>query len=303
MERQNGTYRNCTGYTYRSWHSSALDVEHGRYKLMDFIISAIVETFSSFVKGFFTDILKWAITMLNEITFNFWDNSIIQAFLNFSMWVNWIIFGCSFLFALFDSAEEAGGLKEISWVTVMLNFFKGMLFTAFYSYLAIGIMQIANILAEFLQLDFVSPDFAFDGIFDDIASNVGIGILMIFFFIGIICFLVMSLKRFGTMFVQVFSAAFYIPDVVRGDTGKLGDWLRQTIAIAFTYTFQYILFYIGCALILFKPGIVETLIAISVWIGMFGVSHVLNKYGYSSGVRGGGASMMASQGLQLLTKV
>ncbi|WMJ22691.1 DUF6045 family protein [Paludicola sp. MB14-C6] len=273
------------------------------------IISKIFEFIFEGIYNGINDIFTICMKFFNEITFDFWDNYIIKGFLAFSMWVNGVVFVLAFVFSLFDAAEEAGSMKQIDWVAVSLNFIKGLLFVSMYSYLSIGIMQIANLLTTYLNL---KKDTDLVKVVSNIATNPAANPALTLFInmiltmcvtVALIYFMIISLKRYGTMLIQIFSSAFYVPDIVRGETTKLGDWLRQTIAIAFTYTFQYILFYIGFIIISDSKGIVDVLLGFGLWLSMGGVSQVLSKYGYSSGIKGGSTMVsMASQGLQLLTK-
>ena len=284
-----------------------MDVGNGRCirgEIMS-IVNNMIKALGDIIQISINHMLVSCMGYLDQITFDFWSNDIIKGFLAFSMWINGVVFVLGFVFSLFDAAEEAGSMKQIDWLAVTINFIKGFLFVDMYSYLAIGIMQIANILTTSLNLRIsINGGSKFLDTIKDIGSTQFFnGIMPLCVIIAIIFFIVISIKRFGTMLIQIFSSAFYIVDIVRGETIKLGDWLRQTIAIAFTYTFQYILFYIGFILIMGNNGIVDTLIAFGLWMSMGGVSQVLAKYGYSSGIKGGSTfSSLANQGLSLLTK-
>lgn len=101
----------------------------------------------------------------------------------------------------------------------------------------------------------------------------------------------MSLFSVGAMFLQALTVFLYVPDIVRGRTTSMGDWIRQTLSILVTYMFRNVLFFIG-----FTSAINLDIIAMScAWITMIGAAKLLQKFGMSSGF-GGAVSSTVSIG-------
>ena len=114
--------------------------------------------------------------------------------------------------------------------------------------------------------------------------------------IATIYFAVTSLKRFGEMFVHILTSALYIPDILRGDTTKMGDWLRQMLSIVLTYMIIYILFFLGCGF--FDSD--NVILSLVCWLTMPSVSKILNKFGWSSGTQGNFGAIALQTGAMMI---
>lgn len=116
--------------------------------------------------------------------------------------------------------------------------------------------------------------------------------------IACIYFLYQALKCFGAMFVQIMTAFLYIPGILRGDTTAMGSWMRQTVAIALSFFFKYLCFYL--ALVYLVQG--NIYLTITFWTVMAASDKILDKFGWSFGTGGNlsGAANLAMQGLQYL---
>lgn len=243
----------------------------------------LFEMFGSWVSDFYLSMLQdfadSVIDLVLQIVDGFWQNNLLEAFLNFSVAINIVVMVVSILILCFDIAEES---KPIIWKQIFANLFKGGLFTLFSRYIGMLCLTLSNLIVKYLQIDvdqsalwnvpLMVPSSAIS------ASVIWLLILVISF----VAFGVVCVMRNASMFVLMMSSALYIPDIVRGDTAKMGDWIRQVIAVSLTFVFQYILFCIGVGgCISYEP-----ITALTGLVGIFSVPKVLQKFGYSSGVTG-----------------
>lgn len=260
----------------------------------DFLDSAI-DWLNSQILG----LAAWLIGFLNDNVLSFFENNIIMQFLEFSTWLNLFVFGVSFVVVLVDIAEEVISEKPVYYGVVFANTLKAFSFAVFARWIAVWSMDLANEITTAFGISISADSFSLH------ASNinsmlVGINVLSVFVpilllivvIIAVIIFMVMALRRFSTMFVHIFTAMLYIPDIMRGDTTKMGDWLRQMISIVLTYIFIYLLFFLGCVFF-YEENILMTL---ACWLGMPVVSRVLNKFGWSSGSQGSFGAMAIQTG-------
>jgi hypothetical protein len=213
-----------------------------------------------------------------------------------------VVFAVSVLFMLFDIAEEIASGKEVDYGLVFTNTIKAFIFCRFNYLIAVMALQLSNIVTSRLDFKISSiPDDLFSKITNSMGASVSFSLFLTLAVLIASCvFFVMAVMRYGAMFVQILSSSFYISDILRGDTTSIGAWLRQTVAIAGTYIFQYIMFYLGMYFLTNENLI---LCAIS-WAGMAKASTILNKFGYSSGTRGvfSTAGSLAGRGISLLSK-
>ena len=271
--------------------------------------SDVLSTIANFMWTFIEDQLKNSIltictnllTLISSATASFWTDATIKAFLDFSKWANFLVFGVATLFMLFDVAEEMASGKAIDYSMVFSNTVKAVIFAAFNSQIAIMSMALSDSVTSNLGLKL--PKDA-KNIFDLLGTKYQavefLILILLVVLVAMAIFFVMSVMRYGAMFVHILSSSFYIPDIVRGDTTSIGAWLRQMVAIAATYTIQYITFYLG----LYYLTMTNIIMCAICWTGMFSVSKVLQKFGYSTGTRGvvSAAGSMAGRGISLLSK-
>ncbi|WRS29022.1 conjugal transfer protein TrbL family protein (plasmid) [Oscillospiraceae bacterium MB08-C2-2] len=239
---------------------------------------------------------------LNAST-DFWNNPIINLLIEFSGWMNMIVMVVSLLFLLFDIMEESTG-RGVEWGMVFLNLVKAMVFVFTNRWVAVLAMQLGELIASSISFrgDVTGITTNLEKL-NQLAGSASNMILMILVVcIVAVIFLFVALRRFGAMLLQIFTSSFYITDIIRGDTSKLGEWIRQTLAIACTYVFQYMFFYLG--LIFVSNG--EPMLGIACWISITQVDKVLQKFGFSTGAQGmlGTVGRMAAeQGFSRLVKL
>lgn len=263
--------------------------------------------FDSFLDWFNTQaigIAAFIISFVNKYILSFFEISAVNQFMNFSTWINGIVFAVSFIVVAADIAEEKVSDKPIMYSVVFTNVGKALLFSVFARYLGQWSMELANAITSFfginLQADKMSSSIS------EIILQIGTGVFeiqsavpflnlvfLIVLIVALVYFAVTSLRRFGEMFVHILTSALYIPDIMRGDTTKMGDWLRQMISIVLNYVIIYILFFLGC-------GFFDTdnvLVCLSFWLTMPVVSKLLNKFGWSSGTQGQFGAMAMQTGM------
>lgn len=267
---------------------------------MEWLFSPLWNFIQTQIKNALLDICQQIMTLIAAGTANFWNDPMIKAFLSFSQWANMVVFTVSVIFMLFDIGEELASGKGVDYGIVFTNILKALLFVSLNSTLA----QMAMLLSDTVttKLDFKITTKA-SNIFDTLnAAYSGslpfLIVMLIVILIACLVFFVMAVMRYGSMFVLILSSSFYITDILRGDTTSLGSWLRQMIAVAGTYIFQYITFYLGLYYLV-QNNIVMCAVC---WAGMGNAGKVLQKFGFSSGTKGvfSTASSMASQGISFL---
>jgi len=228
----------------------------------------------------------------------FWDYDLILGFLRFSRWVAVGVVAASTVMLIFDVVEDAGRQRKIDFTVVYTNFFKGLAFALIAPEAGKYALMVINQLAGSLKISGILQT----NLVNNINKTGNPVVTWILVAIASVVFLVMSLARFGTMFVQCMTPCLYVSDIVRGETAAMGSWIRQTTAIAITHLIQTSLFYLGA----YFTGIDFTLfLAGACWIGMIQTKKVLDKYGMSCGVTGvvSSAAQAAVQGITLVSKV
>lgn len=215
----------------------------------------------------------------------FWDNGFVVTLMNISVGVSMSVFMASFVITLFDVSEAAAEEKPIYVSSLIGDFIKSLVFAGAAPYLGLYAIQLLhNIIAG---LNWAG---SIEVIFGNIIGNVFFALITA---IVALVFLYLSLKNSGLLFCQLLTCALYVPSICRGDHSSMGAWMRLSVSILLTYFFQYLLFYCGLYLAFnndYKSACVP-------WFGMFAVSRVLDKFGFSSGSGGiGQAANLALQG-------
>lgn len=269
---------------------------------MNLIYQGIWGFFQTQIKNSLMSLCQQILKLMSSGLSGFWSETLIKAFLDFSKWTNMVVLAVSILFMLFDMAEENASGKSVDYSIVFTNTFKAVIFAEFNALFAQLSMSLADIVTT--KLNFKLPENT-DKFFNPISSYTSSADFLIFMFLAVliatVVFFFMSINRYGAMYIHILSSSFYITDIVRGDTTSIGSWLRQMIAISGTYIFQYIAFYCGLYYLLDSKIVMCAVL----WAGMFSVSKILQKFGYSTGTKGMLSSFnsMASQGISLLSKV
>lgn len=264
---------------------------------------------------FFNSFIEWleektlslaafAISFINKYVLSFFENEVIDAFMDFSTWINFFVFAISLLVVIGDIAEEKASDKPVYWSVVFTNTAKAFAFAGLARWIAVLSMEVSNKITTYFGLSIDVDDFELNinRIIDTvIRPEMGMKMLLNTIFLivilfAVIFFVVSSLKRFGIMFVHIFTSALYIPDIIRGDTTKMGEWFRQMTAIVLTYVFIYILFFIGAGF--FSADNIVPCFAC--WLAMPAVSKVLNRYGWTSGTQGNFGSIAAQIGVMAI---
>ena len=236
------------------------------------------------------DIVAWCMTSADVI----WSDPIMTGLFSFVQWVGMGIFAASLIVMILDVFEDVSADKRAYGSTVFFNVLKGFGFTVAAAPVGRLAMLLAGQLADAFDLTSALDVEEWAAAF---AVQPTSSLFLIIVLIACIVFLYNSLKRYGLMMVQIMTFPLYVPGIVRGDTTAMGSWIRQTIAIALTFLFQYILFYLGC-LFWMKYSLIA---AMGCWIAITSVTRILDKYGLSTGTGGGVSSgvSLAMQGIQL----
>ena len=244
--------------------------------------------------------------LVTSATGNFWNDPVILYILDFSQWINYIVFVLSLLFLLADIAQEQAG-RGVDWTHVVTSGIKAFGFVLLNRWIALLTVQLADILIKAIDFKDMSltPEFLIENMASSLFAISARPLLSILLPIIVVIasgiFFFVVIQRFGAMLIHILTSSLYIADIVRGDGEKMGEWLRQMIAISITYVFQYLLYYLGlylCAAGNIAPGI-------GCWIVTGSVGRILQRYGYSTGTKGaiGNASRMAGMGLARLIKM
>ena len=242
------------------------------------------------------------IGLILSVSNDFWNHPVIETILDFSSWLNILVLVISLLFLLFDIVEEASS-KHIEWGMIFSNLFKALVFCLTNRWLALMAMQLGENFVGYINFDKEISSLKAD--LEQILSMAVSGVmqhillLLIVIFSGV--FFVVAVRRFGSMLLHILTSSFYIADIVRGDTTKMGEWLRQMVAISCTFVFQYLMYYMGIVFII--SG--DLVLGISMWFCLTIVSKALQRFGYSTGTKGtmGSIGQLAGQGFTRLLRV
>lgn len=268
----------------------------------------------SFINAFFSYFVEWlnslavglcetTVEFINKYIIGFFSNSSIELFLSFSTWLNVFLFCVCFLVVAVDLAEEKSSDNPIMWGNVFGNIMKAFLFAMFARWIAVASIELVEKITAAFEFSISSQQT--QATIGDILVKMAVPakiqlIVSSIFYLALLCaciyFFISALKRFGVMFIHIFQSFLYIPDIMRGNTVKMGEWLRQMVSIALTYGFTYILFFLGCY---FFNGS-DFLISIAMWISMPMVPKVLNHFGWSSGTTGNFGSTALYTGSTLI---
>jgi hypothetical protein len=237
---------------------------------------------------------EWGIGMSTSAANGFWDVPLINSFISFIQWVSVGMVAAATVMLMADIMEEAGKERHIEWSMIFTNFFKGVGFALVAPTAGKYALLISSQMANLLNLS------------EALTSKTNVMLqnpiwLLLVTIIACLIFAFMSLSRFGIMFVQILSTPLYISDIVRVETAAMGSWIRQTVAIALTYLFQTILFYLGA---FFMTMQTQPFLGLACWLAMPQVSKILQKYGMSTGVTGvvSSAASAAQTGLYLMSR-
>ena len=268
------------------------------------IAGYIFNSFIEWLEEKTLSLAAFAISFINKYVLSFFENEVIDAFMDFSTWINFFVFAISLLVVIGDIEEEKASDKPVYWSVVFTNTAKAFAFAGLARWIAVLSMEVSNKITTYFGLSIDVDDFELNinRIIDTvIRPEMGMKMLLNTIFLivilfAVIFFAVSSLKRFGIMFVHIFTSALYIPDIIRGDTTKMGEWFRQMTAIVLTYVFIYILFFIGAGF--FSADNIVPCFAC--WLAMPAVSKVLNRYGWTSGTQGNFGSIAAQIGVMAI---
>lgn len=271
------------------------------------IVNIAAEFFTAFMDWLNVQIMGCAVFLIdfmNKYVLSFFEINTIVQFLNFSTWVNTLVFAVCFVVVAVDIAEEKVSGKPVYFGVAFTNIAKAFSFALLARWLAVWSMEIANTITTYFGLTLSADSFAtsvrnlLESIIDPSIDAADL-LSFIFMFIVIMASLVFcfnSLKRFGEMFIHIFTSVLYIPDIMRGDTTKMGEWLRQMTSIVLTYVFIYIMFFLGCGF--FNAD--NILMCLACWVTMPAVSKILNRYGWSSGSQGNFGAMAIQTGVMMI---
>lgn len=221
------------------------------------------------------ELMASAMGWVNALGTSFFNSPVVSATYTFTRWLGLTILGAAVIFTFLDIAEDLANVKPgqpIEWYTILLNFIK-----------AIAFVEIAPVLSREAVIVSVSMIEQFrPNSSIDYATALPELLPLIFAVICVIVFFGMSVASVGEVALLGFTVFLYVPDIVRGRTTSLGDWLRQCLAVMVTFLFRSVLFYIG-----FVATINGDLITMAVaWMTMISSARILQKFGMSTGFAG-----------------
>lgn len=225
---------------------------------------------------------------VTEVTDVFWETPAIELYLDFFTWINGVVMVVSIVFLLMEIVEQSG---RVNWMIVFSNIVKGLLFVLFNRYIGLATYQISAGMTKALGLKIDGSTNFLTSFFNPLMIGLSGFMALIIAIVAFVAFFIMGLIRNGTLLVQIFASAFYIPSIIQGDTAKFGEWLQQTVAISATYFMQYLLFYLGLDNFSGFSG-TSFIVTGTCWLTMFFVPRILGRFGYSSGA----ASVVSSAG-------
>lgn len=251
--------------------------------LMELAVNILFGSIGKMLNLFLVNSVMSAMGWLNTVGTGFFDAKIIADSFEFSRFLSYLVFGATLIITFFDIVEdlsEVGNGKTIEFATIFMNLFKGLMF-----------IEIAPVLAK--QSIIVGADLS--SAFNVDTSTITNGFfnnnvtLMLIILIASVSFFCLSLFSVGAMFLQAITVFLYVPDIVRGRTTSMGDWIRQTLSLLVTYMLRNILFFLG-----FLSAVNVDIITMAIcWITMFGTARILQKFGISSGFAGAVSSTIS----------
>lgn len=280
---------------------------------MDFFMTQYFLKSLDWINTILVHLAVFVINFLNNYVISFFDIKAVVLFLNFGTWINVLVFAVYLIVVIVDIAEEKMSDKPVNYGVVFTNALKAFSFALLARLIGEWSMELSNTITSIFGLQ-LQPDTTALSI-NRIITKIGTYELPIpmpvpdihiadFFniifwlviLIATIYFAVTSLKRFGEMFVHILTSALYIPDILRGDTTKMGDWLRQMLSIVLTYMIIYILFFLGYGF--FDAD--NVILSLVCWLTMPSVSKILNKFGWSSGTQGNFGAIALQTGAMMI---
>lgn len=260
--------------------------------LLDRSTEALLGNFKDRFDAWIINLVMEVISNLEKLGSGFFDSAIVKQTLSFTAWLTWLVFGVAFIILLLDIAEEAGGYKpgqSLEVATVFSNFIKALIFILMGPNMAVIGIQLATTMTGQLSVNYTDLRNEIPNVATfDLAGGLILIIVLLIALIGFFCFTLFSV---GGVFIQAATAFLYVPDILRGRSTAMGDWIRQTVSIMITFLFRHILFIIGLTGALNHDFITMC----AGWIAMFGTAKLLQKFGMSSGF-GGMVSRTAQMG-------
>jgi len=278
---------------------------------MDILVTQYFLKMIDWINTILVHLIAFIINILNNYVISFFNIKAIILFLNFSTWINLLVFGVYFIVVIVDIAEEKMSDNPVNFGVVFTNAIKAFSFALLARWIGEWSMELSNTITALFGIELQADTFSQSiknilmELFFSVPSASIAGfqttdlLSIIFLFILLIAlfyFTVISLKRFGEMFVHILTSALYIPDILRGDTTKMGDWLRQMLSIVLTYMIIYILFFLGCGF--FDAD--NVILSLVCWLTMPSVSKILNKFGWSSGTQGSFGAVALQTGAMMI---
>lgn len=265
---------------------------------MEAILNILFNGIGNILKTQLFNITNSAMDFVLSISNDFFHNDIISLFIDIAYYFNIVILVISLVFLFFDIVEERG---KVDFAMVFSNVAKGFIFVFINKYIGLLVFELANTFAKSLNFGTLPSDFL-DIIMNSnlITSLFSSLLILVIMIIAMLCFAIMTMLRCGTIFVLIMTSGFYISDIIRGETTKIGEWLRQVIGNSTTYLIQYILFYLG--LLFLSSG--KYISTFTLWATMFIVSKILVKFNMSTGTKSvlSGVSSTVQQGFSFAGK-
>ena len=272
--------------------------------LSRFIAQSLGDVFGSLWDGAWGKVKDSTLVMLdmafggiNGVFADAFSNPIIRAILWLLSAACWVVFGASLIFYFLQIARE----KQRDWANIVNYFIAALACVAMNQLICQLFFLLPGMLVAVLK--FQTDD---GNIFNLVSGGTPGALIQIVIFVSLVCFLFISLKRFGQMFVQALIAPFYVPAFLLGNSQLAAEWFKSTAACGFLYALQYISFYGGFLILYYSEfDFGGTIFGLSVILGTFSIPPALQRFtNISSGGRVmqtiNAGSMAFQMGMQLL---
>lgn len=185
----------------------------------------------------------------STLNVDFFKTAYVREFLDFFYFLAWIILAVGFIKGLVTELEHSshGEASLLQDITKNFMIASGVVFFARYGVLWVNQMTL-KLINDLTNVTLGSVwDSASILPLGGLLSSDALWVLVIMIVIVIISIITLwsAFKRCGILLLQIVTGYFYSFDLASGNSGVLGEWIRDVVSGCITFSFQIILYQIG----------------------------------------------------------